>query len=71
MAAGRDNFSNLGSGVLTRSPIYKNWSCGVLHTSLGSPSRKTTSFAPLATNKMENPFFMWKVENPSYVSCRT
>jgi hypothetical protein len=65
MAASRDNFSNIGSGVLTRSPIYENWSGRVLHTSLGIPVTKKQLLLPLlATNKMENPFCMWKVRKP-------
>jgi hypothetical protein len=47
MAAGRDNSSNLGFGLLTRSPSRENLSGGIMHNSLGSHFTKNTHFAPL------------------------
>jgi hypothetical protein len=55
----RDNSSNLGYGIPTRSSTHENWSGGVLHTALGSHfTKKTLVLALLGTNKMENLFFM-------------
>jgi hypothetical protein len=40
----RDNSSNLGSGIPTRSSTHENWSGGVLHTALGSHFTKKHPF---------------------------
>jgi hypothetical protein len=46
MAAGRDNSSNLGSGISTWSPTHENWIGGILHTVLVVTSQKNTHFNP-------------------------
>jgi hypothetical protein len=63
MAAGRDNSSNLGSGLPTRSPSRENLSGGNMHNALGSHFTKKTPILPLlGTTKIENPLFMWQVK---------
>jgi hypothetical protein len=46
MAAGRDNSSNLGSGLPTRSPSRENLSGGIMHNALGSHFTKNHPFCP-------------------------
>jgi hypothetical protein len=55
MAAGRDNFSNLGSRISTRSPTHENWSGRVLHSALGSHLTKNHLFYPFL------PLIKWKI----------
>jgi hypothetical protein len=38
-------------------------------TPLVDTSQKTPILPISGTNKMENPFFMWQVKNPSFKSC--